>query len=112
MVLWGCPHPWGYLPVSSVPLEEHGFERPVSHPPVHPHHQGEGLIPQRVRDRDPVPVPGPGPPCPSGRLPLRPLCLRRRRRARPAPPPKPSAPAPLSVRGGLAGAGVVGVGGG
>ena len=92
-----APRPRGYLPVSSIPLEEHGIERPVPHPPggplvgpaqppVHLPHQGEGLIPQRVRDRAQVPVAGQGPPCPSRRIPLRPLCLRRRRRAPPPPP--------------------------
>ena len=49
-----------------------------------PPHQGEGLIPQRVRDRASVPVPGPGLLCPSRRLPLLPLCPRRRGCA---PPP-------------------------
>ena len=66
MVLWGCPTPRGYLLVSSVPPEEHGIEGPVprppggplvgpAQPPVHLPHQGEGLLPQRVRDRAPHP---------------------------------------------------------
>ena len=113
VVLRGRPPPRGYLPVPPVPPEEHGIEGPVPHPPggpqagpaeppVHLHHQGEGLIPQGVRDRAPVPVPGPGPPCPSRRLPLRPLCLQRQRRVPPSPPPRPrpSAPALPSARGG------------
>ena len=85
MVLWGCPPPRGYLSVSSVSPEEHGIEGPVpqppggplvgpTQPPVHLPHQGEGLLPQRVRDRAPVPVPRPGPLCPSRRLPSLPLC--------------------------------------
>ena len=92
MVLWGCPPPLGYLSVSSVPPEEHGIEGPVprspggplagpAQPPVHLPHQGEGLLPQRVRDRAPVPVPWPAllrPPCRPPSLPLR---LRRRCRA-------------------------------
>ena len=92
MVLWGCPPPRGYLSVSSVPPEEHGIEGPVprppggplvgpAQPPVHLPHQGEGLLPQRVRDRAPVPVPWPAllrPPCRPPSLPLR---LRRGCRA-------------------------------
>ena len=92
MVLWGCPPPRGYLSVSSVPPEEHSIEGPVprppggplvgpAQPPVHLPHQGEGLLPQRVRDRAPVPVPWPAllrPPCRPPSLPLR---LRRRCRA-------------------------------
>ena len=91
----GCLPPRGYLSVSSICPEEHGIEGPVpqppggtlvgpAQPPVHLPHQGEGLLPERVRDRAPVPVPRPGPLCPSRRLPLLPLCLRRRCRA---PPP-------------------------
>ena len=97
MVPWRCPPPRGYLSVSSVPPEEHSIERPVpqppggplvgpAQPPVHLPHQGEGLIPQRVRDRAQVPVPGPGSACPSRGLPLRPLCLLRRCRTSPPPP--------------------------
>ena len=95
MVLWGCPPPLGYLSVSSVSPEEHGIEGPVprppggplvgpAHPPVHLPHQGEGLLPQRVRDRAPVPVPWPAPLCPPCRPPSLALCLRRRCGA---PPP-------------------------
>ena len=95
MVLWGCPPHRGYLLVSSVSPEEHGIEGPVprspggplvgpAQPPVHLPHQGEGLLPQRVRDRAPVPVPWPTPLCPPRRPPSLPLCLRRRCRA---PPP-------------------------
>ena len=80
MVLWGCPPPRRYLSVSPVPPEEHGIKGPVpqppggplvgpAQPPVHLPHQGEGLLPQRVRDRAPVPVPGLGPLCPSRWLP-------------------------------------------
>ena len=117
-------HRRGYLLVSSLPPEEHGIEGPVpqppggplvgpTQPPVHLCHQGEGLIPQRVQDRAPVPVPGPGPLCPSRRLPLLPLCLRRWCRASPPPPAEAiRAVSVLSAGGGLAGAGVVGVGGG
>ena len=123
MVLWGCPAPRGYLSVSSVPPEEQGIKGPVrqppggplvgpAQPPVHLPNEGEGLLPQRVRDRAPVPVPGPGPLCPSRWLPPLPMCLPRRCRAPPPSPPRPSAPAPLSARRELAGAGVVGVGGG
>ena len=94
MVLWGCPTPRGSLSVSSVSPEEHGIEGPVpqppggplvgrAQPPVHLPHQGEGLLPQRVRDRAPVPVSRPGPLCPSRRLPSLPLCLWRRCRAPP-----------------------------
>ena len=112
MVLWGCPPPRGYLLVSSVPPKEHGIERPVPHPPggplvgpaqppVHLPNQGEGLLPQGVRDRARVPVPGPGPLCPSRWLPPLPLCLRRRCRA---PPPPAEA-----IRAGSA-LGVVGAG--
>ena len=97
MVLWGCPPPRGYLSVSSFPPEEHGIKRPVpqppggplvgpAQPPVHLPNQGEGLLPQRVRDRVPVPVPGPGPLCPSRWLPPLPLCLQRRCCAPPPPP--------------------------
>ena len=92
MVLWGRPPPRGYLSVSSVPPEEHGIEGLVPRPPGGPlcgpaqppvqfPHQGEGLLPQRVRDRAPVPVPWPAllrPPCRPPSLPLR---LRRRCRA-------------------------------
>ena len=113
MVLWGCPPPRGYLLVSSVPPEEHGIEGPVpqppggplvgqAQPPVHLPHQGEGLIPQRVRDRAPVPVPGLGPLCPPRRLPLLPLCLRRRCRA-PAPPAAEAIRAGSALRAGGAG---------
>ena len=91
MVLRGRPPPRGYLPVPSVRPEEHGIQRPVPHPPsgphagqaqpsVHLHHQGEGLIPQRVQGSCPSPGPRGGPPLP--------LAL--------APPaaPVPAAPAP------------------
>ena len=124
MVLWGCPGPRGYLSVSSVPPEEHGIKGPVpqppggplvgpAQPPVHLPHQGEGLLTQRVRDRAPVPVPGPGPPSvPRAGSPRCPCACGADAAPRPPPPPRPSGPAPLSARGGLAGAGVVGVGGG
>ena len=92
MVLWGC------LPPRGVPL---GFLRPSggarhrragsstsqrspgwpSTTTRTPPHQGEGLLPQRVRDRAPVPVPWPAllrPPCRPPSLPLR---LRRQCRA-------------------------------
>ena len=99
MVLWGCPPPRGYLSVSSVSPEEHGIEGPVprppggplvgpAQPPVHLPHQGEGLLPQRVRDRAPVPVPWPAPLCPPCQPPSLPLRLRRRCRA---PPPSAEA---------------------
>ena len=121
VVLLGPPPPRGHRPVPPVPAEEHCIEGPVPHPPrgpragpaqppVHLHHQDEGLTPQGVWDRISVPVPGPGPLCPQRRLPLRPLCPRR-----PAPPPprqRPSAPAPPSAWGELADAGDEGVGGG
>ena len=95
MVLWGCPPPRGYLLVSSVPPEEHGIEGPVprppggplvgpAQPPVHLPHQGEGLLPQRVRDRAPVPVPWPALLRPSCRPPS--LFPRLRRQCR-APSP-------------------------
>ena len=95
MVLWGCPPPRGYLSVSSVPPEGHGIEGPVprppggplvgpAQPPVHLPHQGEGLLPERVRDRAPVPVPWPALLCPPCRPPSLPLRLQRRCRA---PPP-------------------------
>ena len=107
MVLWGCPPPRGYLSVSSVPPEEHGIKGPVpqppggplvgpAQPPVHLPTQGEGLLPQRVRDRAPVLVPGPGPLCPSRWLPPLPLCLRRRCRA--PPPPRRGHPRRLRSR--------------
>ena len=123
MVLWGCPPPRGYLSVSSVPPEEHGIKEPVSHPPggplvgpaqppVHLPNQGEGLLFQRVVGPCPSPGPRAGPPLPpalaspAAPVPAAPM-------PRPAPtPPRPSAPAQLSARGGLAGAGVVGVWGG
>ena len=107
MVLWGCPPPRGYLSVSSVPPEEHGIKRPVPHPPggplvgpaqppVHLPNEGEGLLPQRVRDRAPVPVPGPGSLCPPRWLCPLPLCLRRRCRA--PPPPRRGHPRRLRSR--------------
>ena len=87
MVLQGCPTPRGYLSVSTVAPEEHGTEglvpRPPggplvgpAQPPVHLPHQGESLLPQRVRDRAPVLVPWPAPLCPPRRPPSLPLCLR------------------------------------
>ena len=121
----GAAHPpMGYLPVPPVPLEEHGIEGPVPHPPggpragpaqppVHLHHQGDGLIPQGVRDRAQVPVPGPGPPAPRAGSPCG-ACAWGASAApcSPAPRQPSSVPAPPSARGGLAGAWVVGVGGG
>ena len=94
MVLWGCPPPQGYLSVSSVSPEEHGIAGPVPRPPggplvglapplVHLPHQGEGLLPPRVRDRAPVPVPWPAPLCPPCRPPSPPLRRGHPRRLRP-----------------------------
>ena len=92
----GPPTPPGVFPSSLHPSSEARHRRAGSsfpwwspswqaQPSVQFHHQGEGLIPQGVRDRSEVPVPGPAPPRSSRRLPLRPLCLRRRHRA---PPPR------------------------
>ena len=138
VLLSGNPALRGHYPVSPVPPEEHSIEGPVpqppggsrgspAQPPVHLHHQEEGLAPQGVWDR--VPVPGlirPGPLCPPCRLRLRLLRLWRQRHARPCAPPghRPSAPAPppallprqpgraglRCADGGLAGRGVGGVG--
>ena len=112
MVLRGSWAPRGYLLVSFVPPEEHGIERLVPHPPggplvgpaqppVHLPNQGEGLLPERVRDRAPVPVPGPGPLCPSRWLP--PLPLRLRRRCRAPPPPRQAIRASSALGAGGAG---------
>ena len=122
MVLRGRSSPRGYLPVPSVPPEEHGIERPVPHPadgpragpaqqPVHLHHQGEGLITQRVRDRASVPLPGPKPPAPRAGAPCGPCACGAGAASRPLPAEAIRAGSALGA-GGLAGAGVVGVGGG
>ena len=95
MVLSGHPPPRGHFLVPLVPAEEHGIKGPVfkppggpqggtAQPPIHLHHQGEGLTPQGVRNC--VPVPGPialGPLRPPCRLRLRLLRLWCRRLARP-----------------------------
>ena len=113
VVLRGRRPPRGYLPGLTVPREEHGIEGTAPHPPggpragraqptVHLHHPGDGLIPQGVQDRAPR-AGSPSSPCACGAG------------AAPRPPAAEAAAiraAPPSARGGLAGAGVVGVGGG
>ena len=125
VVLWGRSLRQGPLPFPPVPPEENGIKRAGSSSPWWspsrpssatrtPPPPGGG--PRLPGGLGPRPSPGPraghplppAPASPAVPVPAAPAL-------RPAPPPpeqQPSAPAPLSAQGGLAGAGVGGVGGG
>ena len=122
MVLWGCPPPGG---TSRFPpslrrstASKNRFLNPLvapwlaqhNHPYTSPTRgrtsspRGSGIVPQSRSQ-------GRAPSAPRAGSPRCPCACGADAAPRPPPPPRPSAPAPLSARGGLAGAGVVGVGG-